>query len=82
MRVFHHGPLCMPIVPPFLVQLDGPITAFHSACLAQDQASLLGDLCCPCPFSVPQGSFSDRSGIFGTFLVCIGLHPRLQGHLR
>ena len=52
----------------------------HSACLAQDQAPLLVYLCRPCPFSAPQGSVSDRSGIFETSLVCIGLHARLQGH--
>ena len=82
MRAFYHAPLCVPGVPPFLVQLDSQATPFHSVRPAQDQAPCFSDIRRSRPFAASEGSFSDRSGIFGSPVICIGLYARLQGHLR
>ena len=74
MRAFYHAPLCVPRVLPFLVQLDSQTTPFHSVRFAQDEAPSLSRLCHSHPLTAAQ--------IFGSLAVCIGLHARLQGHLR
>ena len=62
------------------------LCVFHCtiAYVAQDEAPRFSDFCCPRPCAVPQGLFSDHSGIIGSPTICIGLHAhlKLEGHLQ
>jgi len=82
MRSFYHSPLCLPRVPPFLVELDSQATPFHRVCIAQDQTPSLCHLRRPRPLATTQGAFPDRSGILGSpsFYKCI--HACVQSYLR
>lgn len=82
MRQIHHSLVCLPRVPPLLIEFHSQTTTLHSICIAQDEAPCVGDFCGPRPLAAAQGSISDRSGIIGSPPFYLGVHARLQGHLR
>ena len=78
----HHPSFCLPRVPPVIVQFDDQTTTFHSLCTPQDQAPSLSHVRRTRPLAATEGAIPDCSGIVRSPPLYIGLHARIQGHLR
>ena len=77
MRALYHPSLCLSGVSFVVSKLS-----FHSVCVAQDKAPLVRNVRGSRSATATQGMISDCSGIVGSSAVHLGLHARVEGHMR
>ena len=79
---FYHVFDCVSRVPSNIFWFKYEATVFHRLRSPQDEASLLGYICSPCPPTVPESLLSHCLWIIWPLPLPLSFHDRIKGDVR
>ena len=82
LRQIHHSPFRLPRATPDLVGFDREAPIFHRLRPSSHEVASISDVCVAGSSPTIKGSFSNRAGLVGPSIVCLGFHASEQGDLR
>ena len=74
LRQVYHSPFRLPRDAPILVWFDHEVPVFHRLRSASHKIAPLCGVCVTCPSLATEGPFSNRTGLVGSSIICLGLH--------